>query len=104
MFPARLDGYIEEDPPVRLIDVFVDELDLRGLGFAGVEPSSMGRQAYHPGTLLKVYIYGYLNRVQSSGRLEREAQRNIELIWLTDWCMPDFKTIADIEKSQTRSR
>ncbi|MBB6249466.1 IS1182 family transposase [Rhodanobacter sp. A1T4] len=99
LFPARLDDYIEEDHPVRVIDVFVDELDLRGLGFAGVEPASTGRPAYHPATLLKVYIYGYLNRVQSSRRLEREAQRNIELIWLTGRCIPDFKTIADFRKN-----
>jgi len=98
LFPERLDDYIDEDQPVRVIDVFVDELDLRELGFAGVEPAVTGRPAYHPATLLKIYIYGYLNRVQSSRRLEREAQRNVELIWLTGRCMPDFKTIADFRK------
>jgi len=71
-----------EDNPARAIDVFVDELDLAGLGFGGVEPEATGRPAYHPATLLKIYVYGYLNRVQSSRRLERECQRNIELVWL----------------------
>jgi TolA-binding protein len=82
----------------RAIDVFVDELDLAGLGFSGVEPEATGRPAYHPATLLKIYVYGYLNRVQSSRRLERECQRNIELVWLTGRLMPDFKTIADFRK------
>ena len=80
------------------IDVFVDELDLAKLGFDGVEPEATGRPAYHPATLLKIYVYGYLNRVQSSRRLERECQRNIELVWLTGRLMPDFKTIADFRK------
>ncbi len=98
MFPERLDDYIAEDNPVRVIDVFVDELDLAELGFEGMEPEATGRPAYHPATLLKIYIYGYLNRVQSSRRLEREAQRNVELVWLTGKLMPDFKTIADFRK------
>ena len=98
LFPARLDDYIDEENPVRVIDVFVDELDLGELGFDGVSPAATGRPAYHPGTVLKIYIYGYLNRVQSSRRLEREALRNVELIWLTGRCMPDFKTIADFRK------
>ena len=98
LFPARLDDYIDEENPVRVIDVFVDELDLGELGFDGVTPAATGRPAYHPGTVLKIYIYGYLNRVQSSRRLEREARRNVELIWLTGRCMPDFKTIADFRK------
>jgi len=85
-------------PPVRAINVFVDALDLAGLGFGGVEPEVTGRPAYHPATLLKIYVYGYLNRVQSSRRLERECQRNIELVWLTGRLMPDFKTIADFRK------
>src|SRR3984885_10099952 len=89
---------IWEDNPVRAIDVFVDELDLAKLGFGGVEPEATGRPAYHPTTLLKIYVYGYLNRVQSSRRLERECQRNIELVWLTGRLMPDFKTIADFRK------
>src|SRR5438094_3173773 len=98
LFPERLEDYLSEDNPVRAIDVFVDELDLAGLGFGGVEPETTGRPAYHPATLLKIYIYGYLNRVQSSRRLERECQRNIELVWLTGRLMPDFKTIADFRK------
>ncbi len=98
LFPEHLDDYIAEDNPVRIIDVFVDELDLKKLGFEGMEPEVTGRPAYHPTTLLKVYIYGYLNRIQSSRRLERETQRNVELIWLTGRLMPDFKTIADFRK------
>ena len=98
LFPERLDEYLGEDNPVRAIDVFVDELDLAKLGFGGVEPEATGRPAYHPATLLKIYVYGYLNRVQSSRRLERECQRNIELVWLTGRLMPDFKTIADFRK------
>jgi len=98
LLPEYLDDYISEDNPVRVIDVFVDELDLRELGFEGVVPELTGRPAYHPATLLKVYLYGYLNRVQSSRRLERETQRNIELIWLTGRLMPDFKTIADFRR------
>src|SRR5205814_3927262 len=98
LFPERLEDYLSEDNPVRAIDVFVDELDLAGLGFGGIEPEATGRPAYHPATLLKIYVYGYLNRVQSSRRLERECQRNIELVWLTGRLMPDFKTIADFRK------
>ena len=98
LFPERLDDYIGEDNPVRAIDVFVHELELKSLGFDGMEPEETGRPAYHPATLLKIYIYGYLNRVQSSRRLERETQRNIELVWLTGRLSPDFKTIADFRK------
>ena len=98
LFPELLDDYVGDDNPVRVIDVFVDELDLAGLGFDGVEPHATGRPGYHPATMLKIYVYGYLNRVQSSRRLERECQRNIELIWLTGRLMPDFKTIADFRK------
>jgi len=98
LFPERLDDYLDEDNPVRAVDVFVDELDLAKLGFGGVEPEATGRPSYHPATLLKIYVYGYLNRVQSSRRLERECQRNIELVWLTGRLMPDFKTIADFRK------
>jgi transposase len=98
LFPDRLDDWIGEDNPVRAIDVFVDELDFRALDFEGAEPASTGRPAYHPATLLKIYIYGYLNRVQSSRRLEREAQRNVELMWLTERLAPDFKTIADFRR------
>src|SRR6202521_2374858 len=98
LFPALLDDYIGDDNPVRAIDVFVDELQLGDLGFDGVQPHATGRPGYHPATLLKLYIYGYLNRVQSSRRLERECQRNIELIWLTGRLAPDFKTIADFRR------
>ena len=98
LFPAVLDEYISDDNPVRAVDVFVDGLDLIALGFEGVEPLALGRPAYHPATLLKIYIYGYLNRVPSSRRLERECQRNLELIWLAGRLAPDFKTIADFRK------
>lgn len=98
MFPARLDDYVDEENPVRAVDVFVDALDLATLGFDAVNRAAGGRPAYHPATLLKIYIYGYLNRIQSSRRLEREAQRNLELIWLTGHQAPDFKTIADFRK------
>ena len=97
MFPERVDDYVEEDSPVRVIDVFIDDLDISGLGFKA-EPAATGRPGYHPKTMLKLYVYGYLNRVQSSRRLEVEAQRNIELMWLTGRLAPDFKTIADFRK------
>jgi len=96
-FPERLDDYVAEDNPVRVIDVFLDDLDLSGLGFK-TEPSDTGRPAYHPSTMLKLFVYGYLNRVHSSRRLEREAQRNVELMWLIGRLAPDFKTIADFRK------
>lgn len=98
LLPQSLDDYVTEDNPVRVVEVFLEELDLGALGFAGVQPAATGRPAYHPSTLLKLYLYGYLNRVQSSRRLEREAQRNIELIWLIGRLAPDFKTIADFRK------
>jgi transposase len=98
LFPDCLDDWIGEDNPVRVIDVFVDELDLAGLGFAGVDPKATGRPSYHPAVLLKLYIYGYLNRVQSSRRLEHEAGRNVEVMWLTGRLSPDHKTIADFRK------
>ena len=103
LFPECLDEWIDEDNPVRVIDVFVDELDLAGLGFAGVEPEATGRPSYHPSVLLKLYIYGYLNRVQSSRRLEREAGRNVEVMWLTGRLVPDHKTIADFRKDNGRA-
>jgi transposase len=102
LFPERLDDYVAEDSAVRVIDVFIDDLDLSGLGFK-VDPSITGRPAYHPATLLKIYVYGYLNRVQSSRRLEREAQRNVELMWLTGRLAPDFKTIADFRKDNGKA-
>src|SRR5436190_2365744 len=98
LFPAMLDDYVAEDNLVRAVDAFVEGLDLGKLGFGRVAPLEKGRPAYHPATLLKIYIYGYLNRVPSSRRLERECQRNIELVWLTGRLAPDFKTIADFRK------
>ncbi|MBT3767226.1 MAG: IS1182 family transposase [Rhodospirillales bacterium] len=98
LFPERLDDYVGEDNPVRVVDVFVDELDLVGLGFSRVDPLATGRPSYHPSVLLKLYIYGYLNRVQSSRRLEREAGRNVEVMWLTGRLVPDHKTIANFRK------
>ncbi|MDR0213963.1 MAG: IS1182 family transposase [Comamonas sp.] len=99
LLPECLDDYIGEDNPVRVVDVFVDELDLHALGSKRTEPALTGRPAYHPGMLLKLYIYGYLNRIQSSRRLEREARRNVELMWLTGRLAPDFKTIADFRRN-----
>jgi transposase len=96
--PECLDDFIDESNPVRVIDAFVDALDLSDLGFDGMEPAATGRPAYHPSTLLKLYIYGYLNRVQSSRRLEREAGRNLEAMWLLGRLVPDHKTIADFRK------
>ena len=98
LLPDSLEDYVTQDNPVRVVDVFIDELDLEALGFSGVAPEVTGRPAYHPATLLKIYLYGYLNRIQSSRRLERETQRNIELMWLTGRLMPDFKTIADFRR------
>ena len=86
LFPECLDDWIDEDNPVRVIDVFVEELDLGALDFGGVDPKATGRPSYYPSILLKLYVYGYLNRVQSSRRLEREAGRNVEVMWLTGRC------------------
>jgi transposase len=98
LLPECLDDFVVADNPVRVIDVFIDELDLTGLGFDGVAPAETGRLAYHPAVLLKIYVYGYLNRLQSSRCLERETQRNVELMWLSGRLMPDFKTIANFRK------
>jgi transposase len=103
LLPSHLDDFVSEDNPIRVVDVFVDQLDLSKLGFAGVNPLATGRPAYHPADLLKIYIYGYLNRVQSSRRLEREAQRNVELMWLTGRLMPDHKTIANFRKDNGKA-
>jgi transposase len=103
LFPERLDDYIAEDNPVRVIEVFVDALDLKGLGFERYQPRAMGRPPYHPSTLLKLYIYGYLNRIQSSRRLERETQRNVEVMWLTQRLVPDHKTISDFRKDNGKA-
>jgi transposase len=103
LLPECLDDYVSEDNPVRVIDAFVDQLDLGQLGFEGVDPAVTGRPAYHPASLLKLYIYGYLNRVQSSRRLERETQRNVELMWLIERLSPDFKTIANFRKDNGKA-
>ena len=98
LLPEYLDDYVSEDNPVRVIEAFVDELDLAALGFDGVVPEATGRPGYHPGLLLKIYVYGYINQLASSRRLERESQRNVEMMWLTRRLAPDFKTIADFRK------
>src|SRR5216110_426722 len=98
LLPECLDEWVEEGNSVRVIDCFVDSLDLADLGFEGVEPAATGRPGYHPSVLLKLYIYGYLNRVQSSRRLEGEAGRNLEVIWLLGRLVPDDKVIADFRK------
>jgi transposase len=103
LFPECLQDWIDENNPVQVIDVFVDELDLAELGFDGVAPEVTGRPSYHPSVLLKLYIYGYLNRVQSSRRLEREAGRNVEVMWLVGRLAPDHKTIADFRKDNGRA-
>src|SRR6059036_3476159 len=98
LLPVCLEDWVDDNNPVRAVDVFVEELDLAELGFNGVDPEATGRPSYHPSVLLKLYIYGYLNRVQSSRRLEREAGRNLEVMWLTGRLAPDHKTIADFRK------
>jgi len=103
LFPECLDDYIGEENPVRVVDVFVEQLDLGVLGFDGVVPAETGRPSYHPAVLLKLYIYGYLNRIQSSRRLEREAGRNVELMWLIERLTPDFKTIADFRRDNGKA-
>src|SRR5260370_42556555 len=103
LLPECLDDFVAEDNPVRVIDVFIDELDLTGLGFEGVAPADTGRPAYHPAVLLKIYVYGYLNRLQSSRRLERETQRHLELVCLAGRLAPDFKTIADFRKDNGKA-
>jgi transposase len=103
LFPECLDDWIDEDNPVRVVEAFVDSIDLGELGFDGVVPEATGRPAYHPSVLLKLYIYGYLNRVQSSRRLEREAGRNVEVMWLIGRLVPDHKTIADFRKDNGRA-
>jgi transposase len=98
LLPECLDDFVDADNTVRVVDVFIDELDLVALGFDGASPAATGRPSYHPSVLLKLYLYGYLNRIQSSRRLERECQRNVELMWLTGRLAPDFKTIADFRR------
>ena len=103
LFPERLDEYIGEDNPVRVIDAFVEELDFKTLEFERAVPKATGRPGYKPATMLKLYIYGYLNRIQSSRRLEKETQRNVELMWLLGRLQPDFKTIADFRKDNGKA-
>jgi len=103
LFPESLEDYIAEDNSIRVVDAFVDKLDLKKLGFNRAEPSETGRPGYQPATMLKIYVYGYLNRIQSSRRLERESHRNVELIWLTGRLMPAFKTIADFRKDNRKA-
>jgi transposase len=103
LLPEQLEDYVTQENPVRVVDAFVNELNLAALGFARVSPAETGRPAYHPAVLLKIYIYGYLNRIQSSRRLEREAQRNVELMWLTERLVPDFKTIANFRKDNGKA-
>ena len=103
LLPECLDDYVAEDNAVRVVEAFIDALDLHKLGFAGVVPQSTGRPAYHPSVMLKIYVYGYLNRIQSSRRLELECHRNVELMWLTGRLAPDFKTIADFRKDNGKA-
>jgi transposase len=98
LLPVRLGDFIAEDNTVRIVDVFINELDLVGSGFDGAEPALAGRPSYHPAVLLKLYLCGYLNRIQASCTAERECQRNVELMWLTGSVAPDFKTIADFRR------
>jgi transposase len=98
LMPDAIEDYIAEDNPVRFLDIYVDHLDLKDLGFPHVEPEARGRPPYHPGDLLRLYLYGYLFAIRSSRALEREANRNLELIWLLKRLAPDFKTIADFRK------
>ena len=103
LFPEYLEDYVSENNPVRVVDAFVEQLDLGKLGFNGAEPAITGRPSYHPSVLLKLYIYGYLNRIQSSRRLEKETQRNVELMWLLGRLTPDFKTIASFRKDNGKA-
>jgi len=103
LLPECVEDYVGTDNPVRVIEAFVEQLDLREMGFESVDPEVTGRAGYHPAIMLKIYIYGYLNRVQSSRRLEQESQRNIELMWLTGRLMPDFKTIANFRKDNGKA-
>ena len=103
LLPECVEEYVGPDNPVRVVEAFVEQLDLRAMGFEGSDPQATGRPAYHPSVLLKIYVYGYLNRIQSSRRLEHETQRNIELMWLTGRLMPDFKAIANFRKDNGRA-
>ena len=101
MLPECLDDFIADDNPARVVDAFIGELDMVALGFEGATPATTGRPSYHHAVMLKVYLYGYLNRIQYSRRLGRECQRNVELMWLTGRLSPDFKTIADFRRDNS---
>ena len=103
LFPESVEDYITEDNPVRFIDAFVSGLDLAGLGFNRAQPAETGRPAYDPGDLLRLYLYGYLNRVRSSRMLERETKVNVEVMWLLGKLSPDFKTIADFRRDNLKA-
>ena len=103
LFPEALDDLIPAEHPVRVVDAFVDSLDLAALRFSKVVPAATGCPPYHPGDLLKLYVYGYLNQVRSSRRLERESRRNVEVLWLLNRLSPDFKTIADFRKDNRQA-
>lgn len=103
LFPESIDDYIGDNSPVRVIDEYIEQVDIAGLGFKKAVPSYIGRPSYHPKDLIKLYLYGYLNRVRSSRRLEHEAMRNIEVIWLLKKLKPDFKTIADFRKDNKKA-
>ena len=103
LFPDRLEDFIGEDNAVSVVDAFIDALNLVDLGFEGAAPAATGRPGYHPAVLLKIYVYGYLNRIHSSRRLETEAGRNVELMWLTGRLAPDFKTIADFRRDNGKA-
>jgi transposase len=101
LFPDHLEDFVGEDNPARAVDAFVDALDLVGIGFS--DAAAAGRPGYHPAVLLKIYVYGYLNRIQSSRRLELETGRNVEMMWLTGRLAPDFKTIADFRRDNSKA-
>jgi transposase len=103
LFPESLDDYIDAANPIRFLDVFVAQLDLKALGFTHATPNQTGRPSYHPGDMLKLYLYGYLNKIRSSRKLERKSQRNLELMWLLHKLTPDFKTIADFRKEHPQA-
>jgi transposase len=103
LLPPAIDDYITEDHPIRFLDAFVDSLGLKELGFDKAEPKETGRPAYNPADMLRIYLYGYLNRIRSSRRLEAEAGRNLELMWLIGKLQHDFKTIADFRKDNSKS-
>jgi transposase len=103
LLPESVEDYVGPDNPVRVVDAFVEQLDLPEMGFEGTDSLATGRPAYHPSVMLKIYVYGYLNRIQSSRRLEHETQRNVEVMWLTGQLTPDFKTIANFRKDNGRA-